>query len=627
MGSIFLSLVVVSSLLIWSLNETNRLRETTEKGIELIAEARNMHTLMVALMFDIFTPQTYQLLKDVIHTSRYNTTLRTFKETAVHFKDSFSSFMELDRVKRMRRAGQLKDEYDVALRMSDKTFGEISRFLGNLDILEEKGLLGEEKIYEMIQTGQDGFLLQFFDEVRSSSYYLTNSFESFLDHFISTLRREFVSMQRRIFIVFWSITGCLGVFSFLLSFTFARGIANKINAVESTIRKVSEGNLNARMNLKSRDEFGILSDNFNILIEDLKGNINSVHNLTRDVGGVISETIQLKTILTVIADSVVKDMKADSAVVLMQETDGGSLEIKSSAGEPLLIDESMGEELKQVIAEGQTKFVRAQEDGTNMRGSHIALPLMVRGKHLGVLLIVRGPGKKGLTDLDFTNLNTFAEYAALLLDNFYKYSELLEKREAEFQALQSQIQPHFLYNVLGLLIGLNRSGDGKSLERAVLCLRGMLRYILDEKNWVTVREEMEFIRDYCDLQKLRFRNRLFFSLSLQEQAADFRIPKLLLQPLVENAVIHGIEPKGGEGNLTVSAEVSRDNGSRIISLSVADDGVGFNPGEIDRGRHIGLYNVRERLHCAFSSARFDIRSSPGSGTRLRLTIIEKESRV
>ena len=165
-------------------------------------------------------------------------------------------------------------------------------------------------------------------------------------------------------------------------------------------------------------------------------------------------------------------------------------------------------------------------------------------------------------------------------------------------------------------------------ESALFSLKDMLRYILGEESWTTVGEELAFVGRYCELQRLRFQERLSVSIRCAEEAAAVRIPKLILQPMVENAVIHGIEPLDRTGRLEVEARREENGhggaaaGCGCTLITVADDGAGFSPGSGDAVERIGLANVRERLMAACPGARMTIESSPGAGTRIALEIPE-----
>jgi len=201
----------------------------------------------------------------------------------------------------------------------------------------------------------------------------------------------------------------------------------------------------------------------------------------------------------------------------------------------------------------------------------------------------------------------------------------LGKRNAEFRALQSQIQPHFLYNTLNGLIGLNRSGQQRLLEKAILSLSGMLRYTLEHEDMTTLADEMVFLKQYCELQKLRFGDRLEYDFDLQPEAASCQLPKLVLQPIVENAIIHGIEPLGTTGKLTVRAEQRTDavdNDNRLVYIRIEDNGTGFDRGLKQEG--VGIANVRERLYLFDRSSRLDVNTVTGKGTVVEIWIPAKE---
>ena len=125
-GIVLLSVIVISSVSLWTMNEIDRLGATIENGVELIAEARSLHSLMKDLMFDLFTPQTYRLLKDVLHTPRFQTTRRNFSTAVSNFQIAFYDFMDSPRVKSLLREEELRDAYTVARVMSEKAFDRIT---------------------------------------------------------------------------------------------------------------------------------------------------------------------------------------------------------------------------------------------------------------------------------------------------------------------------------------------------------------------------------------------------------------------------------------------------------------------------------------------------------------------
>ncbi|MFC5449259.1 sensor histidine kinase [Paenibacillus aestuarii] len=214
------------------------------------------------------------------------------------------------------------------------------------------------------------------------------------------------------------------------------------------------------------------------------------------------------------------------------------------------------------------------------------------------------------------SLNTMIFKLDELIDREYK--AVLGQRNAEYRALQSQIQPHFLYNTLNGFIGLNRTGKSMLLERAILSLSGMLRYTLEHKDIAMLQEEMDFLEKYCELQQIRFPEKLDVRLFCDPQALSIQIPKLLLQPIVENAIIHGIEPSDRSCELTVDIAIMEPD----LIIRICDNGLGFDESKAKVA--VGISNVRERLRLAFEDAVMTVKSSPAEGTEVRMQIPLKD---
>ena len=215
-------------------------------------------------------------------------------------------------------------------------------------------------------------------------------------------------------------------------------------------------------------------------------------------------------------------------------------------------------------------------------------------------------------------LNDMIERLNQLIDREYK--AVINQRNAEYRALQSQIQPHFLYNTLNSFIGLNRLKDSAGLEKAILALSGMLHYILEGGEWVRLEDEITFVQKYCDLQKYRFRDFLTVDIRCDAAVKELKVPKLLLQPLVENAVIHGIEPAARPCTLNVTAELKQIDHSSRMRISIRDNGCGFDHQSHPTKEGLGLVNVRERLSLAFREATFSVASQVDLGTQVIIEI-------
>jgi signal transduction histidine kinase len=191
-----------------------------------------------------------------------------------------------------------------------------------------------------------------------------------------------------------------------------------------------------------------------------------------------------------------------------------------------------------------------------------------------------------------------------------------ELTEAQLGALRMQLQPHFLFNSLNAVMALVRDRDTDRADRALVLLSDALRTTLRQGTKPTVRlsDELAFIRNYLEIETLRFGERLRVFYAIPDDTGDAQVPAFILQPLVENALRHGVMGLPDGGTLQIAAE----RRGRTLALSVVDDGAGLSPEWEDRTRRgVGILNVRARLaHMYGAAACLAITSRPDrSGTR------------
>lgn len=210
------------------------------------------------------------------------------------------------------------------------------------------------------------------------------------------------------------------------------------------------------------------------------------------------------------------------------------------------------------------------------------------------------------------------------LDQMIKleYQAKLNQKNAEYEALQAQVQPHFLYNTLGVFVGLNRMGMQDELEEAIFSLRDLMRYALSDQKIVTIGEEAEFIRKYLRLQKLRFMDKINEQILIDPKVQNFKIPRHLFQPIVENAVIHGIEEADHSCQLTVTANLVQEADKLCVMVVIADDGVGFDVNKVQYDDSVGIKNVENRFKHYFPNSEFQIISQVNNGTKILFKIYE-----
>jgi signal transduction histidine kinase len=215
-----------------------------------------------------------------------------------------------------------------------------------------------------------------------------------------------------------------------------------------------------------------------------------------------------------------------------------------------------------------------------------------------------------------------ARTAALQLAAHHHQLRQHELREvtarAQMRALQAQINPHFLFNTLNVLANLIHSNPSRA-ERVTEELADVFRYVLESTRleYVKLDDELDFIRSYLEIEKARFEERLNYSFHVDSTTRSVRIPAMILQPLVENAIKHGIGPKVEGGAVRVSAQLEPDR----LLIIVEDTGIGRASSFRQRGMGVGLNNIRQRLqHLYGENGTLSLQDLNPAGTRAVLSL-------
>ncbi|AFC33196.1 putative two-component sensor histidine kinase [Paenibacillus mucilaginosus 3016] len=210
------------------------------------------------------------------------------------------------------------------------------------------------------------------------------------------------------------------------------------------------------------------------------------------------------------------------------------------------------------------------------------------------------------------------------------------KRKSELEVLQSQINPHFLYNTLNSVVRLAGSGKSEEVIRMITSLSKFFRISLSKgKSVITVQEELEHVRNYLIIQTMRYKNKFRFEIECEDEVKDCPTVKLILQPVVENAIYHGIEMMVDEGFIRIRAERAGDR----VRITVADDGLGMPPEKVkgllqaeapenggpgpgsSSGSGVGIRNVHERIRLMYGEEYgLEIESRLEEGTTVTLWI-------
>ena len=206
------------------------------------------------------------------------------------------------------------------------------------------------------------------------------------------------------------------------------------------------------------------------------------------------------------------------------------------------------------------------------------------------------------------NMNLMAEQINVLIEKNIEEQKNIQK--AEMKALQAQITPHFLYNTFDTIIWLAEEEKTEEVVKITKAFSEFLRISLSRGHeWITISQELDHIKNYLTIQKIRYADILNYDIEVDEEILDYKIIKLVLQPLVENAIYHGIKNKRGRGHLKVTANFTDDTKSSIMFV-VTDDGAGFTTERLAEVKNelenasldaeqlssvYGLYNVHKKL--------------------------------
>jgi two-component system LytT family sensor kinase len=269
----------------------------------------------------------------------------------------------------------------------------------------------------------------------------------------------------------------------------------------------------------------------------------------------------------------------------------------------------------------------------------VLVPIRVHGEVTHVMAVAPGRFRRSLLTGEIEFLESAAGQIGSRLEALQHETEKIERRnrettlrelaaQAELKALRAQINPHFLFNSLNTIADLIVTNPEKA-EAMTVRLAKVFRHVLmhSDQQFSRVAEEMEFLRTYLGIEQVRFGERLRVSMDVDPAVSESQIPSLILQPVVENAIKHGLAPKVGEGHIMITAAAH----GRFLKLAVEDDGVGVQPSgalPTQSGSGLGLRIIAERLRTLYhGQATLDVRPAELLGSRVTILIPRPEAGV
>ncbi|WP_159886835.1 sensor histidine kinase [Paenibacillus puerhi] len=246
-------------------------------------------------------------------------------------------------------------------------------------------------------------------------------------------------------------------------------------------------------------------------------------------------------------------------------------------------------------------------------------------------------GNDEIADLG-KSFNTMLDKIRTLLQRSIEEQQQIKK--AELRALQAQINPHFLYNTLESIIWMAEANKKDQVIQLVMSLSKLFRISLSKgRDWITIEKELEHLQSYLTIQQMRYRDILHYEISVEEQCRSFPILKMTLQPIVENAIYHGIKHKRGKGSIMIRGYMEKN---QDIVWVVADNGVGMSESRLEQVRSaineshppeetgnevsggFGLHNVHQRIRLYYGDTYgVQVDSKPQEGTTITIRIPKK----
>jgi signal transduction histidine kinase len=321
--------------------------------------------------------------------------------------------------------------------------------------------------------------------------------------------------------------------------------------------------------------------------------------------------------------------RVDYATVL-QET----ASIAADAETPLAVLDGMVGIVGKAVGAVDARWEEGDSTKTSRAGHEWLVPINTTEPPRYTLVIgLLANGRRLLSD-DLAMLDAAALIAARRIDALRLMQERVAQgareqelsklsMEAELRALRAQIQPHFLFNALNTIGSLIRTAPDKAFD-TLLRLTSLLRGVLRSAGpMATLEEEMQLVESYLEVERARFEERLRVQVAIPRALLSANIPTLILQPLIENAIKHGISPQRNGGTISIEANAELSGSAPRLVLRVRDNGAGATDHAVRRGRRegVGLQNVEDRLRVQYGGeASLSIESVPGLGTVVTATL-------
>ena len=507
---------------------------------------------------------------------------------------------------------------DSTMNVIISTGDEVSQVSGELKDLISDDMTGNDLLRTNV-AGIDSYV--YIEKMNSADWYMVSLIPRI--SYLGVLRDLRVVLGVFCVLVLFGIS--------LLIFYIVSRFTERIENLQEAMQRFGEGDFNVICAVRANDEIGELSQHFNMMVYNINDLVDRVYNanMLRQKAELEALRMQINPHFLYNTLDMVAWISRDKGV-----TEVADIAVSLSQMMRYTIKGTAMTDLKAEL-EHIRHYLTIQLFGISLLIFYIVSRFTERIENLqeamqrfgegdfNVICAVRANDEIGELSQHFNmmvyNIND-------LVDRVYNANMLRQK--AELEALRMQINPHFLYNTLDMVAWISRDKGVTEVADIAVSLSQMMRYTIKGTAMTDLKAELEHIRHYLTIQKLRYGDRITFIVQSPEELMGFRLPKLVIQPLVENAIIHGVE-NIEQGVVVLDVQKVKDR----VRICVSDNGVGMEQSKIDEilgedeelimeaQDSIGLRNVNRRLKIRYGESHgLVIESVPGSGTRICIWI-------
>ena len=468
-ATVIVAVIFIGLSGLFFLNEMMALQRTAGAGIETVS---NLWKVNVCF-------------KNLLLTNNIGLAVEKWESAAEDYRKSYLNFVDSPSLTIFLSNAEFRDKYDFAERLIQKNEEQMKAISTEFKTLKDTGKLGERGIYIQVFLESNLEKLEFYNQISSASSFFGDITGEALTSLVTELTARTSVLQKNILVEFIVALLVLSTVVLFLTIFFSGRIVSNIHAVKNAVQLLSTGDVSHRLDLHGKDEFGDLSQNYNTFLKEFETRLGAELDFMRDMRGALTQEMDLRNAYRVILEASVKDSYADAGALLLVKDDNlvtesvkgffppfmkvaEKIRHDKNALSALFLNSSWTAKEEQLpgslLATSSSVFIKNNAESKDLPfntaedelfiSSLIAIPLIISGKIIGAILVIKTKKDDSFTSMDYIHLNTFADYAALMIDNMQRYIEILEKREIDRDlSIAANVQNSMLPKAMPVLPG------------------------------------------------------------------------------------------------------------------------------------------------------------------------------